>query len=188
MATKKDDATQGTPVQVDWNQILGQFEAGGGDVLYMKGKIRARILPFTNPNNIFYPVNSIFRGKTRTKYLLPIWHLDAKDEEKKVKAILLSKRDCRSIIQLQMESWELFDPKSGHAVSFSRSGTGTQSSVLVTPSPKEMPIPPEIFEEAAKFDVAKVGKSWSDYQAQKAAQGEEGENGKDAEDAEGDDY
>lgn len=161
--------------QVDWNDLLNQFESTGGQVLFMKGKIRVRFFPFDDPKKIFFPVESIFRGKVRTKYVAKVWYLDAgkgesepNPNESRVRALLLSKRDCRSVIQFQLEGWDLFNSTEGHAISFIKSGTGTNSSVNLSPSPKPLPIPEDVMTEGEEFDMEEVVSSWNAYQRQKA--------------------
>lgn len=161
---------------VDWNSILNQFSGSGGTVLFLKGKTRCRFLPFEDPNKIFMPVDSIFRGNVRTKYIVKMWHLDAEEGQPKIRALLLSKRDIRGILQLQVEGWDLFDPKTGHAVALIKSGSGTNTSVNVSPSPKPVPIPQDILEEAEEMDLEEEARKFSENQHRRNESGDDEES------------
>lgn len=172
MAGNKQDKTP----NVDWNSILNKFSGGGGTVLFLKGKTRCRFLPFEDPDKIFMPVDSIFRGNVRTKYIVKIWHLDAEEGQPRIRALLLSKRDIRGILQLQVEGWDLFDPKTGHAVALIKSGSGTNTSVNVSPSPKPVPIPQDVLDEADEMDLEEEARQFTANQHRRNESGEDTED------------
>lgn len=168
----------------DWNALLDQFAAGDGEVLFIKKRVRVRLAPFEDPNRIFIPVKNIYRGKVSTKYMVKVLYLEASEGSSPYRALLLSKRDIRMILQLQMEGWELFDAEAGHAISLTRTGSGTDSQVSVSPSPKVRPITEEELTELEEFDIDAAGARYSKAQEDRAAAGGNGPQAE--EDDEGD--
>lgn len=171
----------------DWNALLDQFAAGDGEVLFIKKRVRVRLAPFDDPNRIFIPVKNIYRGKVSTKYMVKVLYLEATEGSSPYRALLLSKRDIRTILQLQMEGWELFDAEAGHAISLTRTGSGTDSQVSVSPSPKTRPLSEEELTELEEFDIDSAGARYSKAQEDRAAAGGNG-NGRQTEESDEDDY
>lgn len=175
---------------VDWNNLLDQFAAGTGEVLFIKKRIRVRLAPFEDPSQIFLPVKNIYRGKTSVKYVAKVLYLDAPENSSPYRALLLSKRDIRAIIQLQIEGWEIFDAETGHALSITKTGEGQQSMVTVTPSPRPRPLNEEELADLEEFDLEAAAASYSKAQEDRAASGGNGggkPSGEEAE-VEEDDY
>lgn len=156
---------------VDWNGLLDQFAADDGTMLFVKKRVRVRLAPFEDPTRIFLPVRNFYQGKESTKYVCKVYYLEAKEGTSPVRAMLLSKRDVRAILQLQIEGWEIFDAELGHALALVRTGEGQQSNVTVTPSPKVRPLNEEELAELEEFDLDAAGETYSTLQERRAAQG-----------------
>src|SRR3954471_391319 len=103
---------------VNWGALLDKFTSEQSPVLFLKGKVKVRLLPFTDANAIFIPVTTYFRGKSRTKYLVKVWNLD--DAENPVRALLITRSTVKDIINNSINEWDLFHPVTGHGVIFSK--------------------------------------------------------------------
>lgn len=162
------------PDQVDWASLMNSFGGDRSPVLFIKGRHKIHLLPFKDANHIFEPVASFFKGKERTKYIVKVWNMD--DSENPVRAALLPSKACKAILTLAVEGYELFDPKAGHAVILNKTGSGNQSEIGVTPSPKPIPVPPNVLELAEEMDLAQVAAEFSERQRERE---ESGDNNKD---------
>ena len=147
--------------KVNWGELIEQFSGGTSPVLFLKGRARVRLWPFEDPEEIFYPVQTYYRGNERTKYITKIYNLD--DEERPVRALLLTKTIIRSILQLAAEGWDLFSKEEGHGLVLVKTGQGIHTSVNLSPSPKPIPIPDEVYDED-DLDMVKTAEDFSERQ------------------------
>lgn len=149
-----------------WKDVLdGLGAAGGGsDFIFPKnGKTLVRLIQ--RPNSPFYAeVESTFRNRTKTKYMLMAWKPAAKDEEAedKVRGLILPKTAFKAIVALLAEGYEFFDPTKGHGLSIVRSGEALDTNYTIVPSNKEVPLPVSLKKQIAETSFDKLIKTYDE--------------------------
>ncbi|HPB63531.1 MAG TPA: hypothetical protein PLD15_06200 [Mesotoga sp.] len=178
-------ATKPAVQEIDWSGLLDQFasQSGGGKVFYLKpGKNRIRMLP-PKGKNPFISVETSYRGRTRTKYLVGAVVPDAIDPERNVddvgiRAVLLTRQQIHTILTNQTEGFDLFSP-AGNGLTIIKAGSGLNTTVTISVTPKPIVIADEVLEAWKEFDLEAVAKDWIAYQKSRAEQGTNGETEED---------
>jgi hypothetical protein len=142
----------GPPTPDQWQSLLDSVSTGiGGEFFFVKSpKTTMRLLCFQdNPLEFYAPVESYFRGKQKTKFII-FGHIistegqGAKplsdDWKTKVAPIVITKTALKAILTLLAEGYELFDPEEGHAIKIIKSGSGTDTDYTATPSRDPYPV------------------------------------------------
>ena len=150
---------------VNWGALLDSFSGDRSPVLFLKAKLKARLLPFENAGEIFFPVDTYFRGKKRTKYLVKIWNIE--DQETPIRALLITTSTVKAILNQAVEGWDLFSADKGAALILTKTGQGMKSEVSLSPSPRPVPVPADIIEAGKKLDMRKVAEEFSQRQKDK---------------------
>lgn len=158
---------------VNWGAMLDGFKGDNSPVLFLKQRLRARLMPFSDPNKIFYPVDTFYRGKQRTKYLVKIQNLD--DEDRPIRALLLTRTVVKSILSQAIEGWDLFSAENGHGIILVKSGTGKNTETQLSVSPKALPISEEMLKAAEELDMEKAAQEFSQRQADRSEEEEDPE-------------
>lgn len=152
---------------VNWNDLLDQFQTEGF-ALYLKDRLRVRLLPFSDPQNIFIPVSSFYRGKERTKYMVPVWDITNGVDNTNIRGLILTARTVRSIITQAAEGWDLFDKEEGYGLSLIKTGSGQNVSINITISPKPLAVPDNVMEAYEELDIEEEAAKWSKSQKDRA--------------------
>lgn len=159
-ATKKAPAKGAAP---NWGDVLSTLKSGG-DFIYPKdGRTKLRLLPF-EPQ--YAEAESVYRGKIRTKYLIPC--LDEAGE--KVKVLVLSAAAFRPLVALLAEGYEFFDPDEGVGLTIVRSGSGRDTSWMYIPSKHPMEVDDEILDALEDFDLEEKAAEYTANQERRANQ------------------
>ena len=165
--------------EIDWGDMVEKFAGASGDVMFLKaGKTRFRLLPplkdgEITASDLFVPVDSVYRGNVSTKFLATVWATDSPIEHH-VCTVLLSQKQVRQLLQLQMEDdYELYDLDEGHGISAIKTGERQQTSVNFLPSSKEVYVPDEVLENLEKFDVAAVADQFTKAQHERNSEDNE---------------
>lgn len=158
------------PTQLDWDSIMAGF-SGQGDVIFIKGTLKLRCLPVYDIAELFVPVDSYYDGNKSTKYLMPVWWNDAPPGGSPIRAVLLTTKLVRNIGELAADDeYGLFDPEDGVAFIIKKTGSGQQSSTLINPGRKAVPVPEEVLDWYDEFDIMEVAKEFSEQQARRNAE------------------
>lgn len=175
---------------VDFGALMDQIGTGDSAVLYLAARTKLRLLPLLEGREPVFPVTTNYQGKARTKYLMGVWNLSPStgkgegNSDRKVFAVLLSKRTVRNILQFASEGWDFFNPETGRGLVMVKTGQGLNTEISIAPSPNAIPIPEEVLQEWYDFDMAKVAEEWSRAQANRAATSVNGASDHDADDEE----
>jgi len=170
----KQPAVPVAETEIDWGGLLDQFaaNAGGGQVFYLKaGKNRVRLLP-PKSKNPFIAVDTTYRNRTRTKYLVGAVVPEAVDLERNpedvgVRAVLLTRQQIHTILTNQTEGFDLFSPE-GNGLTIIKAGSGLNTTVTISVTPKPIPLTDDVLEAWKTFDLEAVAKDWVAYQKSQA--------------------
>lgn len=157
-----------------WSNLLNDLNtAGSGDFFFPKtGRTRLRLIPEEGTEDQFFTqVDSVYRGQTKTKYILLAIVLGTDQgplDEKwvnKVVGVVVSKVVLKGIVQLLAEEYDLLS-EEGHGITIVRSGNGQfDTTYTVLPSQKVVPIPEEA--EMPEMTLEEMAEEFMDFQARK---------------------
>lgn len=149
MAKQSQQPTESSAPSNPWQAMLDSLASGqNGPTFFLKGgRTRIRLVPEPGTEEdatpvFFTPVESQYRGRVRTKYLLSAVVLAAEGrdipEEKvnKVIPVLVPKQVVSDILNALAEGWDLFDMENGHGISILKQGSGLNMEYSVNISPK----------------------------------------------------
>lgn len=154
-----------------WDKVLESLQGGDTNFIFIKpGRTRVRLLR-DKDGDFFREVESTFRNRTRTKYMLLAYSPDVEAEEGSsiVKGLLLSKTAFRGAVTLQAEGYELFDPEEGYGLTIVRTGSGLDTDYTVLPSKKPILVPESVLSELEETDLGKVAKAYIEFSASRSS-------------------
>jgi hypothetical protein len=166
----KTKAKKSTKKKTDpeyWDKVLESLQSGDTNFIFIKpGRTRIRLLR-DSEGSFYQEVESTFRGRTRTKYMLLAYSpdVDTEDDSALIKGLLLSKTAFRGAVTLQAEGYELFDPEEGYGLTIVRTGSGLDTDYTVLPSKKPIEVPEAILEELTDVSLVKVAKAYTEFSA-----------------------
>jgi len=165
---------------VSWDDLLDNLKAGSGNFIYPKdGKTRLRLLP-TDPR--YAEATSLYQGNPRIKYLIAAY--DPEADNPTVKVVVLTKAAFRSLVAMITEGYEFFDLDEGFGLTIVRSGSGGDTSWMILPSRKAIPVDEDVREALEDFDLEAQVKDYEDNQKRRAAEGKKKRGSDDGEDEE----
>lgn len=151
-ATKTAKVANGEQDDPDWSGLLDRLQQGGSNsFLFAKNpKNRYRLLHLDG-EPFFVEVKSDFRGKVKVKYMLLALDMAAELDERIPKGLIIAKTPFKAIVALLSEGYDLFS-ENGYGVTILKSGTGLDTSYSVMPSPKAIPVDPDLLDGAPTFE------------------------------------
>jgi hypothetical protein len=151
-----------------WQNLVQKMGGGESDFLFPQvGRTRVRLVWADADSDPIRAVNSSFQNRVKTKYVL--WGYSPDDEESKLKIVVVPKTVGTGILALLAEGYDLFDPAEGHGISIIRSGSGLDTQYNVMPSPKPVPLPPEIVTQIEGRTLDQASQRYEEFNANRAA-------------------
>lgn len=150
----------------DWQKVLDNLATSGNFYRVKEGRTRIRLVAVpAESSDFFVEVNSTFRGKVRSKFLITGLVLDGKGAKEEsaytVTPIIVSKTVLKAIIGLLAEGYDLLSP-DGYGLTLSRTGQGLDTEYTVMPSKNPIPYPEELVEPSQSLaEMALEFEEWS---------------------------
>jgi len=115
---------------------------GGIYVFPQPGSTKCRILlsPEREPADFYTPVIRMFRGKTRTQFMMPVIVYENDTWSEEPKYLVCAKTVMQGILELLVEGYDLIHPRDGHGIVINRTGEGLQTKYNVLPSKNVIPV------------------------------------------------
>lgn len=132
-----------------WQNLLDQMNSSGNFYRLKEGKTRLRLIApqervDQKPVIFFEEVQSTFRGRTKTKYMILCLVLEGKGAKPEmattVTPVIVTKTVIKGILGLLAEGYDLFDPTEGYGFSINRTGSGLETDYSVLASRKPVPL------------------------------------------------
>lgn len=149
MAPKKTPKTPFKTQSVDWGQVLDQLAtSASGPFFFVKAnKTKLRLICLEeDERNFFCPATTYFKGKPKEKMIMFAIVLGTDKGElsekwvDKIVPVVVTKTALQGIISILADGYDLFSAEGGHGITIIRSGTGTDTTYNVLPSPQPVPI------------------------------------------------